>query len=275
MADEEWHGLLDSLLLGQGQGQGQGSGDDAQRGSDCVAEWGELIGHLAPDPSFEEPRDHGHEQQPQHEQLAASEHMYGKASDLEHIGSHIHRHMFDAFRKTVCRMAGHALHEQNRTREDAYADQYVRSSQRLMSRVCESESTGIPAATISRGLLQYAAALVYGTMFLVGAFWSAWCNMFRRNKYIPIATISKFKYDETPLRLKVKEFNNFLQVNFVGGKSGNATSEQYLHAKIMRIQWNYRHFASKSKICSIAFSFLAVCAGCSVIVIKPCYLICV
>lgn len=249
MVDNEWGGLLDTLM--QPAAIDQNDDADAQDASS----WQELIDQLAvPEVSLQSEElsqlELGHVRQHKPEQLVVSENMYGKASDLEHIGSYLQQRMFSAFRTTVSCARGWRT-DNNRTREDIYAEQYVRSSQRLMSRVCESESTGIPAATISRGLLQYAAALVYGTMFLVGAFWSAWCNMFRHKRYVPIAVISKFKYDETPLRLKVKEFNDFLQVNFVGVSSApDAISEQYLHAKIMRVQWNYRRRVS------IQFMFL-------------------
>lgn len=93
-------------------------------------------------------------------------------------------------------------------------------------------------------MVQFAAALLFGGAYLFGTFLCTWATLFQKKKYTPVAARSKVKYDETPLRMKVSEANDF----FSSGASCLKTSTlpgqefvEYVHAKIQRIESSFSH----------------------------------
>ena len=86
-------------------------------------------------------------------------------------------------------------------------------------------------------LLQLACALLWATVFLVGAFLHAWTVLFRFRYYRPVCIINKFKYDETPLKMRVAEFNRIFNRGKAPSGSKADAAQEYSHAKILRVDW--------------------------------------
>ena len=100
--------------------------------------------------------------------------------------------------------------------------------------------------SLTRNLSEYSSALLFGGTFLIGAFLTAWGCLFQRKKFVPIAVISKLKYDETPLKMRVQEANTFFNheswenLSTKQVRSKDMIAEvTYVAAKIQRIEWEF------------------------------------
>ena len=154
--------------------------------------------------------------------------MYGSVEDLGNMGSSVHQGIFQRFCAAVPTKA-----YQKDTKEDELDKEYVLGSV-LKSTTARAESTGMDSRSLVRNLLEYACALLYGTMFLVGAFLYGVIRVLETRRYRPLMALSMRKYDETPLKLRVKAFNEI-----VGTSHTQTSDDQSLHAKIFRISWSY------------------------------------
>ena len=175
--------------------------------------------------------------------------MYGKVSTIKDLGFPIQQSLFANFQEYIARTNfGKPVDDH---KETVLESEFVTSSV-LQSRVSRSSKTGISERSLGRNLLEYACALLYGSAFLISCFLHGFCQLINKKKYEPVLTISKYKYDETPLRMRVAEYQEFFQRDVGPGEAGGAvisksagesSTEGYLHAKILRIQWNYSPFA--------------------------------
>lgn len=181
--------------------------------------------------------------------------MYGKVSTLKDLGFPIQQSLFANFQEYIARTTSGKPVEDHK--ETILESEFVTSSV-LQSRVSRSSKTGISERSLGRNLLEYACALLYGSAFLISCFLHGFCQLISRKKYEPVLTISKYKYDETPLRMRVAEYQEFFQHAVEPGEAGGAvistsagasSTEGYLHAKILRIQWSYSPFVWFCKSC--------------------------
>ena len=115
----------------------------------------------------------------------------------------------------------------------------VRSSKhRSMSAI--ADQSGVAQTTLLRTLCQFAAALLHAACWLVGTMLVICASWFRRRRMRAVLAVSKFRYDETPLRMKLGELKAFLSVapGSVLTLPGEAAAESYKYAKILRIDWS-------------------------------------
>lgn len=124
----------------------------------------------------------------------------------------------------------------------AVLDHFVLSTKTLTMAAAAS-IVGIDFKHLKRGVESTAALTLLGGTWLIGAMLSAWrqgskslsgCGA-QQNRNILFLT--RMKYDETPLRLKVSEFNELFARDSGNASSSRQTShhEEYKYAKIFRI----------------------------------------
>lgn len=60
------------------------------------------------------------------------------------------------------------------------------------------------------------------------------------DRFLPVAVIDKMLYDETPLKMKLQESNDFLAQGFQSGLVGKSSVEEsYKFAQILRLDWQF------------------------------------
>ena len=160
--------------------------------------------------------------------VTSSRDMYGPIADLASIGNQVQSGIFANFQSAISSGTFH--------REDKFQDllesEYVHKKTMKSVAAVES-SSGYDRKAISRGLLQYACTLLYGAAFLIGVFFLAWTRVFNAGQHVePILVIWKRKYDETPLKMKVREHNKFFGTSI----PEREVEKAYLHSKILRIE---------------------------------------
>lgn len=105
-----------------------------------------------------------------------------------------------------------------------------------------AEHSGYVPQAIKMWLESNAAAMLYGGCWLLGACLLKWRSMFKKGMFKPLLVISKMKYDETPLRLRVTEVDDFfdqpnLHEQLAQPKLKSGDSSDYRFAKIFRVEW--------------------------------------
>ena len=184
----------------------------------------------------------GNMQQPQEEAqqqesaLVTTQDMYGPVHDLKHLGDTTQNGIFANF----CISLDTGACRGGTEFEDTLEAEYVKS-RTIKSETAREESTGYSRRSIARGLLEYACILLYGSAFLIGAFFLAWTRLLcvPGPQFQPVMAIWKRKYDETPLKLKVKDHNAFFGTQI----SEQDAAKPYLHSKIFRIEPSVRFLA--------------------------------
>lgn len=167
--------------------------------------------------------------------VAATEHMYGSVQDVSLLGTELQKGLFANF--SVAVKTGACTEGSTDTFEDALESEFVLSTT-LKSRKAQTQSIGYAASTLKRGLIEYACTLLFGAGFLIGAFLLAWSRLFTSSRqFQPIIAIWKRKYDETPLKLRVREHNQFFGTKI---SETEDTGKAYLHSKIFRIESSLR-----------------------------------
>ena len=102
-----------------------------------------------------------------------------------------------------------------------------------------ADTAGHSKKGISSSLSRVGCLITHGSAFLIGCFLAAWRSMFSSGRFNAIAIFSKMKYDETPLKMKITEFNNFISGTNPGSSvSSKSLEEDYMFAKILRIEWD-------------------------------------
>ena len=114
---------------------------------------------------------------------------------------------------------------------DAYHDKSILRSFAAVGKDSERHPN-----TIRRKLFQVAAAVLYASCFLLGCFMKAWQRLFKQ-RFTPVAVIYADSYDETPLKLHLQEF-----LQFIGrapaesaGLPASAMGQSYKYAKVLRV----------------------------------------
>ena len=107
-----------------------------------------------------------------------------------------------------------------------------------------AEATNTKRQQLKRSLLSWACLLLHACSWLLGTLLNAVASMLDDPacQYKPVCTISKWKYDETPLRMKVSEWQAFTE-NADGQLPERNLPEAlkatgYTHAKIFRVEWH-------------------------------------
>lgn len=174
--------------------------------------------------------------------------MYGPLHDVSAIGLTVQKGMFANF----CHAATSRAFNKEAPLQQCLETEYVHTKT-LKSFAAVESSSGHSSPTIRRGLLQYACTLLYGATLLIGAFFLAWSRVFGAGRqFEPVIAIWKRKYDETPLKMKVKEHNSFYGTAIPEGASDKA----YLHSKILRIE------CSVSFLLEFLVNFLMLTVSC-------------
>ncbi|CAE7791864.1 unnamed protein product [Symbiodinium sp. CCMP2592] len=203
--------------------------------------------------------------------------LYGNPSSLQHIGTRLHQSLFSWFRQARSAMqrqlqtqgvdrehegqeANEAMvpAEAGQTSLEAVVQTYVTEPSFASFRAAR-RATGVPETSMRRELVQFACALLYSTTWLLGAFFRGWLQVYRGPRFRPLMFVSKVRYDETPLKLKVRDAKSFLhdasassdqpmslatyhhpplgQVSHLTAVGDKANADSYTHAKIFCVEW--------------------------------------
>ena len=108
-----------------------------------------------------------------------------------------------------------------------------------------SEMYGKSEKTVRTYLERSAACMIHGSSWLVGASLVAWSSLFAEGRFEPILLIHKMRYDETPLRMKLKEFNLIFGKTTEGPKAAakpkpelhSSMQQDSRYCKILRLEW--------------------------------------
>ena len=205
--------------------------------------------------------------------------LYGNPSSLRHIGTRLHQSLFSWFRQARSAMQRQLdLETQGVDREheaqeaseamvpaptgqtslEAVVQTYVTEPSFTSFRAAR-QATGVPETSMRRELVQFACALLYSTTWLLGAFFRGWLQVYSGPRFRPLMFVSKVRYDETPLKLKVRDAKSFLhdasassdqpmslatyhhpplgQVSHLTAVGDQANTDSYTHAKIFCVEW--------------------------------------
>ena len=115
---------------------------------------------------------------------------------------------------------------------------YFVLSKKTVSVAAVSTFSGVGEKTLKRGLESTASFTLHGGTWLVGAMLASWRKMFQAGVAYPVLFLARMKYDETPLKLKVSEYNKVFSSSTDAIISSNlrpSHQEEYRFAKIFRI----------------------------------------
>ncbi|CAE7828971.1 unnamed protein product [Symbiodinium sp. CCMP2456] len=158
--------------------------------------------------------------------------IFGPRAALSQLGDSFQQQMFKRY--CAATSAGNG-HERPVLRKAVVAvtDCLVRSGRhRSMSAI--QDQSGTSRRSLQRTLFQLAAVLLHGGCWLVGAMLGMCSRWFQSKRMQPVLAVNKFRYDETPLRMRLAELQQFIP-DFV--QRGGHLSESYKYVKILRIDW--------------------------------------
>ena len=118
-------------------------------------------------------------------------------------------------------------------------DEYVWKS-KIKSFAAVAEHNNLNPKTISSTLSCAACLMLQGCCWMLGTLLASMRQLFRSNIVKPVVVVNKFRYDETPLRMKISEYNQFLSSQ--GDVTSSSTAvlkdeDDYRFAKIFRVDW--------------------------------------
>ena len=181
------------------------------------------------------------EEQPQ--QLSLS-HWFGDPAWLNNFGNDLQKGLFDRFTKFSSKHLAlpDAFVDPDRSSSgksgymtDTVLKSFVQEAT-VKSIAVVAEVSGTSKKGVGASLRRTACVMVYGCGFLTGCFLSGWRRLFRTSRFEPVAFISKMLYDETPLKMKLQEWNKFMGQDEILGKE-SSLKESYKYAKILRLDW--------------------------------------
>ncbi len=118
---------------------------------------------------------------------------------------------------------------------------FVKEKTAMKSLTVVAESSGFDFKSLKLGLEANSCAMLQGACWLLGACCLTWRTLFRQKKARPIAFISKWRYDETPLRLRVDEMDEFYQQLGLSEQLSAAAKKtvwgDHRYTKILRVEW--------------------------------------
>ena len=242
---DEWRDLLDDLASDGPAPQ------PAAASADDLDEWADLREELVPARRVPALDQHAAAvDQIQATQVGApvfSEDMFGVVDDLRHVGSTLQRGVFAAFCRacTSGRCRGEVFQQNGEVMHQVTMVAQQRSDAVLAERLDKSTTH------TTRMIDRIACLLLHGAAWLIAAFLSAWCNLLgqpRQDRFHAVAVLEMFKYDETPLKLQIREFASFAgraQENIPESvlrhrkSKERETKDTYCHAKIFAVEWKY------------------------------------
>lgn len=188
-------------------------------------------------------------------------HAFGDPGFLQLMGSILQQTAFQRYLQCV------ATGSQSQNKRDkkyehtakGVIDEYVWKST-IKSFAAVGEDNKLAPHTISRTLLCAACLMLQGCCWMLGTLLTSMKQLFRLNIVKPVVVINKFRYDETPLRMKISEYNQFLSsrgdVTSSSTAPGMTGEDDYRFAKIFRVDWElsfliYEPTAGKYRMISV------------------------
>ena len=235
MEHDDWDDALSDLLAGNNAGQHQPQHPEPND------DWSEMLQGLVDESRHNAAAVDSVDVVAVDNGTAIQSAWFGPTSILSRIGTPLQLTIFNAF---VYFAARGAEHDKVRSEQISdIVDQYMVSGTIVSTRAL-SEKTATPPSTLKRRLGELACVVVNGAAWIIGALLAVWCTLFRSGGgYAPIAAFSMMKYDETPLKLKIIEFQTYFGEDPQMVKLSKE-GESYTHAKILRVEWRYGALAS-------------------------------
>ena len=165
--------------------------------------------------------------------------FFGLQSFLSNLGSEIQRKLmqrvWDGLKKTPRKRKA----SNPETVPEAVLQNYAFKSTNS-SVAAVAESTGFSETSVAATVESIAAIMLYGGNWLVAGFCATLRRMVQSGRMIPVLHISKMKYDETPLRLRISEWSQFFgttERSFLATAGGSTSDQEYRFAKVFRVHW--------------------------------------
>ena len=241
MADDDWSLLADDFLGYQQQQAHHAIGLD-----ELAAD---LLADLAPRAEHHE----DHADEPWAEQPMPGLGQVGQPFDLTltYGPPEVVRYLGNNFQKQLMNRVFTEFSRRNRPQQrqkrgpqdkthTTIMDYFVLST-KTVSVAAVAAFSGVGEKAVKRGLGSTAAFTLHGGTWLVGAMLSCWRRVFQSRVARPVLFLQRLKYDETPLRLKVSEYNeifNRAADSVISKISKPSHQEEYRFAKIFRIVFN-------------------------------------
>ena len=250
--EDDWDGLIDALLTSDDRdAEIQQHPPPQPPEGNALDDFEDLIAEV----SGQQPGAHHASSEAEASIVANESHeepvsMYGKLTELANIGTNMHQQLFSAFKASFQQRKQAPKRERHR---DLYGK--VVRSQRLLSVAALAEATEIADSTARLEIARLACVLLYGAFFLVGCFLHCLCKLCgerRQDRYKAIAVLSHSKYDETPLRLNVSDWKQFVGSDAPDHvkrerkvwRKGLPHYETYCQTKVLCISWQYGYEAA-------------------------------
>lgn len=225
--------LLDELLAARDrpqppQPQPDDNAEERELFLELLGESGEPVESQSQDTGIQGP---GPGPEPE---LQITANWLGDARVLCALGSNLQRRLF--------RKLGQAQNGRPETATSASAavvtEKFIKSST-VMTLAAAAEGSQHHRQTVQASLERVGCVAVYGAAFMLGSMLSTWKQLFHLGSWKPKFVFSKMKFDETPLKMKIQEFNNFIGAKDGGQQQGRvpALDESYRFAKILRVEW--------------------------------------
>lgn len=181
-------------------------------------------------------------QQQEFQCAKALTHFFGDPAFLVFLGNDCQRKLFQRFWNAYRYGQGQrdperVIHLPVGSVTKVVVESFLESST-LKSIATVAEESGKSKQTIGRAIQQTACVLLQGISWIQGTGLNMWRSLFNQdklnqNRYKPLLCISKLRYDETPLRMRIDEYNMFLGAS----SSTSASGSDYRFAKILRTEW--------------------------------------
>ena len=191
------------------------------------------------------PNDQGDEVEPnqQNFEIAARvppTHWFGDPNCMSRLGSELQKKIYQQFIRFCEKNDGNAAktsksHSSYPSKmTDLVLDSFV-ASHTLKSVAAIAEAKGESVQSVRRYLIRTASCFIHGSTWMIGSCLSGWRAMFRTKRWEATHLIHKMRYDETPLKMKLVEFNTFLdQKAFIEPSMQNDSR----FCKIFRLEWD-------------------------------------
>ena len=176
---------------------------------------------------------------------------FGDPRVLCKLGSTLQTNMFNHFRKQMASSRAAKAATPTSSAAAVVVDTFIKSTT-LVSAAAAAQGTGHHRATIALSLERVGCLILHGAAWMIGAMLAAWRIAFERGGWVPVAIFSKMKYDETPLKMKVQEYNEFLNQKQQRDSQSQTSAtpsarEAYRFAKIFRAEWQLNFVVSHGR----------------------------
>ena len=169
-------------------------------------------------------------------------HWFGKPEQMRKLGSVVQVGMYDQFLRFATK--NESLPNQDCGPQESskgpplmtgiILKNFVGSST-LKSMAVVAETTDKSVHALKDYLFRCGTCIVHGSAWIIGACLSSWRQLFRHGRFTPKVLVHKMRYDETPLKMKLQEYNQFLAQEGQPLISGDQQESRY--CKILRLEW--------------------------------------